>query len=209
MLYSFRARVQPNWIAPAIIPLFALAATYWEPRWEQWRPRLKPALQFGFALGLVAVVLLHDTNLTTRIVSLELPARMDPLRRVRAWSPLADLVESERKKLAAAQNEPVFIIGAHYGVTSLMRFYNRATPDIFALATEKAHNQYFFWPNYLNRTGESAIFVQRADVKASLPPEIRKQFESVEDLGLKEIKYRGRVFHTVNLYACRNLKPSP
>jgi hypothetical protein len=78
------------------------------------------------------------------------------------------------------------------------------------VATEKAHNQYHFWPNYLKRTGQNAIFVQRADTKFPLPipPEIKKQFESVEPLGERAIVYRGRVFHTVNLYVCKNLKPS-
>ena len=35
---------------------------------------------------------------------------------------------------------------------------------------------------------------------------IRNEFESVTDLGMYEIKHRGRVFRRVQLYACRNLR---
>ena len=33
-LYTFRARVQPNWIAPSVVPLFALMAVYFDQRWR-------------------------------------------------------------------------------------------------------------------------------------------------------------------------------
>ncbi len=209
LLYTFRARVQPNWIAPAILPLFALGATFWEPRWPENRRWLQPTLKFGFALGFIAVIFLHDTNLSEKIISYQLPAKLDPLRRVRAWSPLVALVEDERKKLENSGGRQTFIIGAHYGVTSLMRFYNPDSLRIFALATEKPHNQYFFWDFYLGRAGQNAIFVQRADAPSEIPPELRKQFESIEDLGVRKIEYRGQVFHTVQLYACKNLLKQP
>jgi hypothetical protein len=41
-LYTFRARVQGNWIAPAVAPLFCLAVVYWEARWREGARRVKP-----------------------------------------------------------------------------------------------------------------------------------------------------------------------
>jgi hypothetical protein len=75
---------------------------------------------------------------------------------------------------------------------------------IYSLATDRPVNQFYFWPNYLTRTGEDALFVQRDG--ASEPVELANQFERIEDLGAREIEYHGRVFHKIHLYACRNLR---
>jgi hypothetical protein len=207
LAYTIRARVQPNWIAPAILPLFALAAIHWENLWPAVRSWLRPTLRWGFAFGIVLVVFLHDTNLTDKIFGFWLPAKIDPLTRVRAWSTMTKLVQEERQKANAD-----FIIGAHYGITSLLTFY---TPEarrvaannnlIYTVATERPVNQYYFWPNYLARSGQTALLVQRAGGDPA--PELRRQFETIEDLGIRHIEYRGRTLHSIQLYACRNLLP--
>jgi len=209
LLYTLRARVQPNWIAPCILPLFALAATYWEPRWTTLRPRLKPWLVAGFSFGLAIVVFMHDTNLSSKILGFNMPVRFDPLSRLRGWSALGVIVDAERKKYAA---EKPFIIGDHYGITSLMTFYMpearlSAGKDnfVYVVATEKARNQFYFWPNYLSRQGQNALFVARA--KMDLPVDLKAQFESIEYLGERSLLYRGREMSSVHLYMCRNLKP--
>ncbi|HUS37770.1 MAG TPA: glycosyltransferase family 39 protein, partial [Verrucomicrobiae bacterium] len=205
-LYTVRARVQPNWIAPAILPLFALAVMFWEAHWDTVRRALRPALKIGFGLGLVAIVFLHDTNLTQKAFSVSLPGKLDPLARVRGWSALAKMASEERAKANLD-----FIIGGHYGVTSLMTFYTAETRKaavdnklIYALATDRPVNQFYFWPKYVGRVGDDALFVQRAG--AALPVELEKQFERVEDLGARDVEYRGRTMHQVHFYACRNLR---
>jgi len=209
-VYTIRARVQPNWIAPSILPLFALAATFIEPRWDELKRVIRPLLKWGFGIGLVAVVFLHDTNLTQRVFSFRLPAKYDPLTRARAWSTMTKVVRDERQKLAVPGKTP-FIVGAHYGITSLLTFYTpetrKAPADnelVYALATERPISQFYFWRNYLNRVGEDALFVQREGV--GVPLELEKQFERIEDLGPREIDYHGRVLHAIHFYACRNLR---
>src|SRR5437867_2282199 len=84
-LYTFRARVLPNWIAPAIVPLFCLAAIYWKRRWQEGAAHwVKPGLAAGFAVGLATVIILHDTDMLKKIAGRPLPVSLDPLRRVRA-----------------------------------------------------------------------------------------------------------------------------
>ena len=39
----------------------------------------------------------------------------------------------------------------------------------------------------------------------ALLPVLEEEFDSVKDLGLYKIYYRGRVFHTIQLFECRNL----
>ena len=37
------------------------------------------------------------------------------------------------------------------------------------------------------------------------PEILHEEFDSVKDLGVYPIYYRGRVFHTIQLFECRNL----
>ena len=49
LLYSFHSRILPNWIAPAVLPLFCLMVIYWDARWRLGAARIKPWLNAGLA----------------------------------------------------------------------------------------------------------------------------------------------------------------
>jgi len=105
-------------------------------------------------------------------------------------------------------------------------------PLVYYQTMTNAVNQFYFWPRYEeSHTGENALYVR--DVGS--PPLVRnwivpwlkgepmedlvhderaikgpfplleQEFDSVKDLGLFNIYYRGRVFHTVQIFECRNL----
>jgi len=107
----------------------------------------------------------------------------------------------------------------------------RTDPLVFCLTTERAENQFYFWPSYPGRlSGQNAIFVRELKMPGMLPgwhwnwlrgetnlseplpagepapDRLRQQFESVTDLGVKEVLYRGRTFHLLQLFECRNLR---
>ena len=207
-LYTLHSRVMPNWIAPAVVPLFCLMALYWSRR------RFAPWLIAGLTLGIPIVVLLHDTDMIRRLTGSYLPAKLDPSRRVRAWSTLAKEVNLARKELAAEGKE-VFVIGAHYGITGQMSFYipeaKKAVADVplvYYRSSPQPNNQYYFWPGYREqRAGQNAIYVHETQQGRPPPASLIEEFESVKSLGLREIKYRGRVFRKIEVFACRNLKP--
>jgi membrane-associated phospholipid phosphatase len=209
--YTFRARVQPNWIAPSIVPLFAGAVVYWTQLCPPERLRAaKRWLIAGFVFGVIPIIFLHDTNLAAKIAGKPLPAAADPLTRVRGWKELARVVANEGETLAR-DGKPVFFIGGHYGVTSLLSFYlpnarSRVpnNPICYYLSSDHPENQYYFWPGYSTRKGQNAIFVQRPNQPA--PERLQQEFETVTDLGTRDIQYRGRIIHRVQLFACRNLK---
>jgi len=46
-----------------VLPLFCLMVIYWDTRWRLGSARIKPWLTAGLALGFIAVLLGHDTNL--------------------------------------------------------------------------------------------------------------------------------------------------
>lgn len=212
-LYSLRARIFPNWIAPSVVPLFCLMILYWHQCWHAGAKWIKPWLCAGIGLGFAAVVILHDTDIVAKITSQPLPVRFDPLRRVRAWSDTAEAVAEARNELLKEGPE-VFIIGAHYGLVGEFSFYipeAKAAVDkvplIYFRTSEHPANQYYFWPGYReHRKGQNAIYVHETNTLRPPPDELRAEFESVRNLGLRQIKYKGRVFRQVQLFACRNLQ---
>ena len=212
-LYTIRSRVQPNWIAPAIIPLFCLMAIYWEQRFRDGLRPVKRWMIAALAIGMPIVLVLHDTNLIAKATGHPLPGDKDPLRRVRGWKETANVVEREAAKLRE-EGKPVFLIGGHYGITGQMSFYTERGQEnvgtdhayVYFRTTKTPDNQFFFFPGYTNRVGENAIFMRLVQTAEKAPPVILEQFESVEDLGVFDIKYRGRQMRTVQLFACRNLK---
>lgn len=215
-LYTLRARVQPNWIVPAVLPLLCLAALQADAGWRRGVRSVRGWFVGGLALGLPLVVLLHDTNLTGKLFGQTLPPKLDPLVRVRGWKAMAETVEAERQKVLAAEGKPVFLIGAHYGITSLLSFYIPAAkagvphaPIVFYQSSEKPENQYAFWPGYAVHRGHNAIYVQQLKKGAQPEPppaRLAAEFTRIEDLGTRDIEYRGKTIHTVRLLLCRELK---
>jgi hypothetical protein len=104
-------------------------------------------------------------------------------------------------------------------------------PLVFYRVTQKPDNQFYFWPNYLNRAGQNAIYVREIDKPRlrpgwfplwwnqsgdlyvngipetrPLPPEVRQEFESISDLGIKDMVAGGNVVRRIQLFECRNLR---
>jgi hypothetical protein len=166
----------------------------------------------GLAYGLVVSVVLHDTRLVGRLTGWPLPARLDPLTRVRGWRATGEVVEQERRKLEA-EGTPVFLIGAHYGITSLLSFYIpevkarvKGEPLAYYLKRASPENQFFFWPSYEGRKGQTALYVGDARKTSAPPPELERQFESVTLWGTVPVVERGRKVRELRLYACRGLR---
>jgi membrane-associated phospholipid phosphatase len=241
--YSLHSRILPNWIAPAVLPMFCLMVAYWEARWREGARGVRSWLIAGLALGLVAGGLAHESKLIGKIVGRPLPAEKDPLRRARAWTETAAVVEQARQALMA-EGKPVFIIADHYGMTGQFSFHlpeakaavGTAQPLVYYQSSPRPDNQLYFWPEYRyrgRRTGQNAIFVFELDpyplekgwvwrwlthqpVRYAdesqftfARPQLREEFESVTDLGVREVKLDDRVFRRVQLFACRNLRPGP
>jgi hypothetical protein len=180
---------------------------------------------------------MKESRLVERLTGRALPAKIDPLTRVRAHTELARVVGEARQNFAK-QGKPVFVVGDHYGITSLLTFYlpeakSRVTdgPLVFCEPSEKPVDQYYFWPGYLeSHQGQNAIFVSerkepeliddwvtkwwrdetnfiRAVGQSEPAPEwLTDQFESVQSIGVREIKRRGQAYHVIEMYECRNLR---
>ena len=215
-LHSFRSRILPNWIAPSIAPLFCLMVIYWDTQWRLGRAKIRGWLTAGLALGLPLAFLLHDTDIIERVIHRPVPPKLDPLRRARKWDETANLVGQVRTELLG-EGKPVFLIGDHYSTVSLVTFYlpeARAAvssqPLVYYYPTPTPQNQFFFWESYTNRVGENAIYYQELDrdnpIPHTPPAVLQTQFESVTDLGIRFVYYRGVAVRPLQFFACRNLK---
>ena len=238
---SFHSRIELNWIAPSVVPLFCLMAVYWEARWTGLRRALNPLLGIGIGLGFLAALLALDANLLSKIVQRTPPPGLDPLRRVLGWKELAQIAGQERRDLETRTGKPTFIIGEHYGFTSEITFYLpeakrlvSGEPMVFAYASREPRNQFYFWPDYLGRAGQNAIFVREVErpklrpgwlsawwnrsnnlylpdhlVTSRLPPELTAQFETITDLGVKDVICPGKgLMRRAQFFACQNLRSS-
>ena len=104
-------------------------------------------------------------------------------------------------------------------------------PLVYFQTSSNAVNQFYFWPGYKeSRTGQNAIYVREESVPPLVkgwvgkwlagetnlnrfeaqprpaPDVLLQEFDSVTDLGLYNIQYRGRTFHIIQLFECRNLR---
>lgn len=211
--YTLRARVQPNWIAPSILPLFLFATVWWHHQPPAGLRTARRLLGIGVAIGLPIVVLLHDTGLVEKISGQALPDRIDPLRRVRGHRALAKLVNEQRLAFEKRDGKPVFLIADHYGRAGLMSFYlpeararvQTGSPLVTVRSSAVPENQFWFWPEhrYAGRTGENALYVLEVATEQPIPERLRGEFESVTSLGLFDVTERGHHRHRIQLFACR------
>jgi hypothetical protein len=106
-------------------------------------------------------------------------------------------------------------------------------PLVYFQSSSNAVNQFYFWPGYVgNRTGQNAIFVRELRVPRLVkgwvplwlkgepmedlareesepqpaPTSLLREFDSVKDLGVYNTYYRSRIFHTIQLFECRDLR---
>jgi hypothetical protein len=167
-VWSLRSRIMPNWIAPAVVPMFCLTLMYWDARWRDGLRWVKGWLKGGLVLGLVLVAVMHNTDLIGLLVGRPLPGDVDPLRRVRGYKETTAYVEQARESLAR-EGKPVFILCDHYGITGLFSFYlpeaRRALgtkPLVYEKSSPDPDDQLYFWPEYRYadyRKGQNAIYV--------------------------------------------------
>lgn len=222
MLYTFKTRVLPNWIAPSLLPLLLFATLWWHRQWQAGNRTPKWFLGLGLAIGIPLVVFGHNTDLMEKpfmAVAKQFPkmnpGRVDPLHRLRGHDVIAELVQEKRAELLQ-EGKPVFIIADHYGRAGLLSFYipeakARVASDESLVTVHRGEvpkSQLWFWPaySYEKRTGQNAIYIDEDDDREPPPAWLTEEFESVTDLGMFDINYRGRNYNRFQFFICRGKK---
>ena len=211
LAYTLRSRVQPNWVATTFAPLAVFAVLWWEGRHRAGSRAGLRLLRWGVGVGLPLVVLLHETNLILKLTGHSLPMAIEPLVRVRGYREAAAVVRTERDQLLK-EGRPVMVVTDHYGWAGELSFYMDGpapvvakTPTVTVVESERPINQLWFWPEYRysGRPGLTVLYVH-PERRTGLNASWATRFESVTDLGVRDVEVRGRVFHRLHLYACRN-----
>jgi hypothetical protein len=101
----------------------------------------------------------------------------------------------------------------------------------YTVSSDVPRNQFYFWPTYKTRKGQNAIYmieIDRPQLKRgwfktwllggkglyedappktkNAPRQLLEEFESIKDLGSRDVIYRGRIMQRVQLFECRNLR---
>ena len=217
LLCASHARVMPNWIAPAVLPLFCLMVIYGDTQWRMGKAWVKGWLAAGLGLGLPLVILGHNTDGLVKVIGRPLPAKLDLLYRVRQWRQAAAVAGQARQELLA-EGKPVFIIAGHCGLAGELSFYlpeaKAGVPDeplVYCLAGGQPNNQFYFWPGYSRRQGQNAIYVCELDrdqpVSKPTPAQLEIEFESVTSLGVRNVLHRDRrPSRPLQVFECRGLR---
>jgi 4-amino-4-deoxy-L-arabinose transferase-like glycosyltransferase len=210
--WTFRSRVLPNWIAPAVIPLLTLAVLHCTPFFHSHRRLFLRWLRVGVGIGIALHLFLILWPFALRPFPAELASKINPLRRITSWTGTADLIERHRAELAS-EGPAVFIIGDHYGITAQLSFYMDdhrkqvpSHPDVYCITSDRPRNQFWFWPNYLHRKGQNALFIRETHDAKPPPRALTSQFATVRDLGTFDIIRRGYRLHRVQIFECRDLR---
>ncbi len=185
---------QPNWTVPGYCALVVLGAG-----WFAARPEIKWLRYFGWAalaFGLAMTVVLHDTSW------LKLPAKSDPLTRVRGWDQLAVRAEAEREKIGAS-----FVLSNNYQIAAALTWHTPGdrTQGMAYCARNpgRIQNQFDFWGGYESFVGQDALFVS---TQKGTPSHLRAQFEKVESLGDPFwIEVNGVPQHRFRFFKCTRL----
>ena len=217
-LQSFHARVLPNWIVPAVLPLMILMLLYWEPFWA--RLWVRRTFYTGLAGGLIAMIFLTDTGVVKVVTGHNLPLSIDPARRIRGWRETARIVGEARNDLLK-DGKPVFIICPDYSTAGEVSFYLpeaqaavTGEPIAYCWDSNEPITEYHFWPKYdfWKRTGDNAIFFEVIPLHAGepdpapmgVPVELPTEFHSVKSIGRFHADFRGRPMRWIEIFECRD-----
>lgn len=168
--FSVVTKIQPNWPAPAVVSAIPLVVGWVRRRGEaeRWRAKYLKILVAGAVTGVLAGVMLHQTELLTpvwRLAARFAPAwdmtpaaKFDPTSRLRGWSKLAAVDELLAHEMALGRDP--FIMTDDYQLASQIAFYCPSHPQVFCAqsALGKRQSQYDIWPNPIR---DAALFVGR------------------------------------------------
>lgn len=206
LLWSFHAKIMPNWTTVSYVAGVALAAltldrTLWPARGAHGRTR---AARIAARCARAAVILsLIMFGIAHTSQYLPLPDRYNPTHRLKGWSDLGRIIDEHRQHDFQDPNK-VFIFSGLYDMTAALAFYVPGQPRTYcAWIDSRRMNQYDIWPGPQNKIGWDAIWVLKGQKDTDHPNRhIPEMFARVVGPIYVQTQFDGRPARTFTLYLC-------
>ena len=233
-LYSLHSRILPNWIAIAVPPLFCLMALYWSERRTNWKPWLAVGLTIGVLMSAVMYDTdLLGKVINNKLPGDKDPSHRVRGWRESALAVEAEREEFDTNAFIIADHYgttglftfyspphvplPVLTlrwsialiptypsINSFSGITITIAPTARAKMPVFVIRLDPYPLEHGWFWKWLRR---EPIAYGEIPPPLRVPPRIAGQFETVTNLGIREIKLRdGRIFQRLQVFGCYNLK---
>jgi 4-amino-4-deoxy-L-arabinose transferase-like glycosyltransferase len=191
---AFKHRVYGNWPAFSYITLYIILGFYiLKKNW------FKSFFAAGF-LSLVSVFILFYTPIIDKIgLTNLLPPEKDPTKRLVGWKDLSNFVQNIRKEYPDS-----FLFSDDYFISSELMFYLKDHPFVYCINTGRRKNQWDFWEsiNSEKNKRKTGIYV----TGANLQPLVKEGFERFIKKYRFDVKYRGTVVNSFNIYVLQGFK---
>lgn len=187
---------QPNWPAPAWIGGLIFTVAAWLPFLAN-RPRARRAVRVGYAILALITIAVHAALLYWHVPA---EGNRDPFERVRGHRDLARQIADLRRETGAA-----FAIGSHYQTAALLTWYDPDRSPAYTIPQHPPRNQFDLWPSYRATypAGSDALYVARG---RNVPDALKREFQTVEEIGPRRGLFRGNPERTYWVYHCRGLR---
>ncbi|GAB7021628.1 ArnT family glycosyltransferase [Salidesulfovibrio brasiliensis] len=196
LLWSFHAKVMPNWTTVAYVSGSILAA-YAFAGFSRKQGKAKVVRNSVVGVSIFFYVLINMAP------HLPIPAEINITNRLKGWTELGHKIE-EIKSTSFEDPDKVFIFSDLYDMTAATAFYSPGQPRTYcAWIHDRRMNQYDLWPGPQDKVGWDAIMVRKHEY-GNPHKEVVKMFESVSDPIVFTATYNGQPTRTFTLYICRN-----
>jgi hypothetical protein len=232
-LFSFHSRVLPNWIAVSVLPMFCLMVAYGAHRGRPAKIILTGGVALGLA---ASVLLHDSDLIGKLYNTLPGEADESHRLRAWAETAGVVEAEREKLATPGEPAFIIADHYGRTGELTFYSPPARAAlgtePLVYCVVSPQPANQFYFWPEYdyrRSRQGQNAIYVSlvsssgledgwfwhwlkrepiatRPAPAEPVPELMAAEFQTVTDLGVREVKLNDRVFHRVHLWACYHLK---
>jgi hypothetical protein len=193
---SFLSRAQPNWAAPAYISATVLViATALIRGW-------RGAMVVSVALNLAAAVCLFGGSDALAAAGVKVPAKFDPLHRLRGWHELGGAVS-----VALSDHPGLTLLADDRELLSALTYYVHPHPldAVLWSPIPGIHDQWRLANNLANHPGEDFLAVTEHD----LVNEMRPHFADIELLSTIDTKTGPGGGRRYQLYIARGYRPDP
>jgi Dolichyl-phosphate-mannose-protein mannosyltransferase len=237
LLLSLNKAAAPNWDALAMIGFGLLAVSFWRERLQR-QVISQYAASGAVVIGLMMSAVTLDSDLIRALgFSLGRHDPADRMRGWKSATAEVERIRNDLEtrlgeKLFVIADERDRASEISFYLRD-KRLEGPGHPPVYIVESQDMVNQFSFWPRYdefveapgpgaaelkeeayteehgVNRfTGRSALFI-RGHRGKQVPHNIRAAFQSVEPVGIIEVRRFGQIMRTWQLFLCRNYRTLP